>query len=120
MSFTEAVKSCFSKIFTIDGRASRSEYWFFALFVLIAEMILGFFLKDSSIVAQIIITIFKICTFSVSLRRLHDIGKSGIWWLLGFVPAVGSIILLVFYCLDSQPGANQYGPNPKGIQGSVF
>jgi len=47
------------------------------------------------------------------VRRLHDTGKSGWWLLIVLVPIVGPIVLLVFYVLDSQPGANEYGPNPK-------
>lgn len=52
---------------------------------------------------------------TVSIRRLHDIGKSGWWFLISLVPLVGGIVLLVFMCLDSQPGENIYGPNPKGF-----
>ena len=51
----------------------------------------------------------------VSVRRLHDIGKSGWWLFLGLVPIIGPIVLLVFVCLDGKPGSNEYGPNPKGV-----
>ena len=50
---------------------------------------------------------------AVSVRRLHDIGRSGWWLLLSLIPLVGAIILIIWYCTDSQPGANQYGSNPK-------
>ena len=53
--------------------------------------------------------------FAVFCRRMHDTGRSGWWWLIGLIPFVGVIVLLVFCCLDSQPGDNQYGPNPKGL-----
>ena len=53
--------------------------------------------------------------FAVLFRRLHDTGRSGWWWLIAFIPLIGIIVLLVFCCLDSQPGENQYGPNPKGL-----
>ena len=53
--------------------------------------------------------------FAVLFRRLHDTGRSGWWWLLAFIPIIGWIVLIVFCCLDSQPGDNQYGPNPKGL-----
>jgi len=46
---------------------------------------------------------------------LHDTGRTGWWLLVAFLPLVGLIVLLVFYCMDSQPGDNQYGPNPKGV-----
>ena len=51
--------------------------------------------------------------WAVAVRRLHDTGKSGWWWLIVFVPFIGAIVLIVFWVLDSAPGANQYGPNPK-------
>ena len=53
--------------------------------------------------------------WAVFTRRMHDIGKSGWWWLIALVPIVGAIVLLVFMCKDSQPGDNAYGPNPKGV-----
>ena len=58
--------------------------------------------------------ILLIPSISVSVRRLHDIGKSGWWLLLGFIPIAGPIVLLVWFCTDSQPGENQWGANPKG------
>ena len=54
-------------------------------------------------------------SLAVALRRLHDIGKSGWWILIALVPLIGAIWLLVLYVRDSQPGENQYGPNPKGV-----
>jgi uncharacterized membrane protein YhaH (DUF805 family) len=53
-------------------------------------------------------------TIAISIRRLHDIGKSGWFYLLVFVPII-SLVLIYFFVLDSQPGENQYGPNPKGM-----
>jgi uncharacterized membrane protein YhaH (DUF805 family) len=52
-------------------------------------------------------------SLAVGVRRLHDTGKSGWWLLLALIPVVGVIVLLVFMCQDSNPGQNQYGPNPK-------
>ena len=53
-------------------------------------------------------------SIAVAVRRLHDTGRTGWWLLIGFIPLVGIIVLLVFLFTDSQPGPNQYGPNPKG------
>jgi uncharacterized membrane protein YhaH (DUF805 family) len=53
-------------------------------------------------------------SLAVMIRRLHDIGKSGWWFFISFIPLIGSIWLLVLLVTDSQPGENQYGPNPKG------
>ena len=110
--------ACFS------GRARRQEYWLFALFNIIAGIIIG-------VIAGVLVSVTKVTAFAflgtiynlavlipglaVLFRRLHDIGKSGWWWLLAFIPFIGWIVLLVFCCLDSQPGDNQYGPNPKGL-----
>lgn len=57
-------------------------------------------------------------TLACGVRRLHDTGKSGAFILFGLIPFVGGIILLVFFVMDSAPGDNQYGPNPKGIGGA--
>ena len=52
---------------------------------------------------------------AVGVRRLHDTNRSGWWLLIGFVPLIGSIVLIVFFVQDSQPGENQYGSNPKAV-----
>ena len=108
---------CFS------GRARRKEYWMFVLFNFIAALVIGFvgaFLAGLTNVTAFAFlgTIYNIAVIVPSMgllfRRLHDIGKSGWWWLIGLVPFVGWIVIIVFCCLDSQSGDNQYGPNPKG------
>ena len=112
------------KYICFSGRARRQEYWLFLLFNLIAASLVGFIggiLAGATGVAAFAFlgTIYNLAVLlpclAVLFRRLHDIGKSGWWWLIGFVPFVGWIILLVFCCLDSKPGENQYGPNPKGL-----
>jgi len=57
--------------------------------------------------------------FSLTIRRLHDTGRSGWLFLITFIPLVGPLVLLIFMCLDSKPGPNKYGPNPKGVGGSA-
>jgi uncharacterized membrane protein YhaH (DUF805 family) len=52
-------------------------------------------------------------SLAVTVRRLHDTGRTGWWILIGLIPVIGGIVLLIFMVLDSEPGANQYGPNPK-------
>src|ERR687885_610071 len=52
-------------------------------------------------------------SIAVTVRRLHDTGRTGWWILIGLIPFIGGIILLIFMVLDSEPGTNQYGPNPK-------
>ena len=55
-------------------------------------------------------------SIAVSVRRLHDIDRTGWWVLIGLVPLVGQIVLLVFHVLDSTPGPNRFGPNPKSTE----
>ena len=122
MGFSQAVKTCFSKYATFSGRARRSEFWRFAQLILIISFLLGFipvvirfYILDFIIKMLEILTwlVFLIPSLAVSARRLHDIGKSGWWLLLGFIPIVGPIVLLIWACTDSQPGENQWGANPK-------
>lgn len=112
------------KYAVFSGRASRAEYWYFALFSFLIGLILGFVDSSVSITSNgmgILSMLFSLAFFIPSLavgtRRLHDINKSGFWWLIILVPFIGGIVLLVFFATDSQPGDNQYGPNPKGIMG---
>lgn len=106
-----------------DGRARRTEYWMYTLFNLIFICVLYalFFIigADSSMAMLILalIGLYSLATFipsiAVAIRRLHDVGKSGWMLLVVFIPLLGGIWLLVLYCTDSQPGDNEYGPNPK-------
>ncbi|WP_058831172.1 DUF805 domain-containing protein [Paenibacillus polymyxa] len=98
-----------------QGRARRTEYWMFVLFSVIACFIVG--LIDGLLgLTPILTLIYSLAVLLPSLavlaRRLHDTGKSGWWILIALVP-FGGIVLLVFACLDSQPGDNKYGKNPK-------
>ena len=118
MGFTEAIQTCFSKYATFSGRARRSEYWYFFLCYTILTGILSFLARNSTVlgyVSGVIEIALFIPMLAVSVRRLHDIGKSGWFYLIGLIPLVGFIIMIVWYCRDSAPGQNMYGPNPKGI-----
>lgn len=77
--------------------------------------IAGFFATLGNIIIGLFGLAIIVPTLALWMRRLHDTGKSGWWLLISLVPAVGSIVLLIFALLDSQPGDNQYGPNPKGL-----
>lgn len=119
-----AVKNVFSNYVTFSGRASRSEYWFFVLFVILASFILSFVdaaLGVYSLKAQIGILsgIFSLAvllpSIAVAVRRLHDTGSSGWWVLLIFVPLLGAIALIVWFCIPSNQGQNEYGPEPQSF-----
>lgn len=123
MSFIEAIKSVFSKYATFSGRARRSEYWWFWLFYLVINALLnGLSLAmndgDGSMnVFGVLASVFALAVFlpnlAVSVRRLHDIGKSGWAVLIGLIPIIGWIFLLVWFLKDSMPESNQYGECPK-------
>ncbi len=110
MSFIDAVKSVFSHYADFKGRARRSEYWWFTLFNMIAGAIIGAILPDLSWIWTVIVFLPGL---AVCVRRLHDVGKSGWFYLWFLLPLVGWIILLIQLCKDSTED-NQWGPNPKG------
>lgn len=101
-----------------DGRSRRKAYWM----VVLVNFVISFILATLSVffwIFDVITTIYCIALIlpgiSLGIRRLHDIGKSGWWLLIGFVPIIGAVVLLIFYCMDSVPGENEYGPNPKEV-----
>lgn len=104
------------------GRARRKEYWCFVLFNILAVIVLSILdsslgtvnvRKEYGLLSSIYIVLVIVPSIAVAVRRLHDIGRSGWWFLLNFLPLLGSLILFVFFILDSQPETNQYGENPK-------
>nr|WP_153202859.1 DUF805 domain-containing protein [Niveispirillum sp. SYP-B3756] len=100
-----------------NGRARRKEYWMFLLINIIIAVALavveGAILGTSGVLGVIYALAILIPSFAVAVRRLHDSGRSGWWLLIQFVPVLGSIVLIVFCCMDSEEKDNQYGPNPK-------
>ncbi|MCR5746549.1 MAG: DUF805 domain-containing protein [Lachnospiraceae bacterium] len=120
MTIVEAVKSCFSQYVGFSGRARRSEYWYFSLFELIVSIALSILgAITGSGIFSVLSGIFALATIlpglAVSIRRLHDIGKSGWFVLISLIPVIGTILIIIWACKDSDPGDNQYGPNPKGM-----
>jgi uncharacterized membrane protein YhaH (DUF805 family) len=106
-----------------SGRSRRKEYWYFHLFNAIVMIFLGLFAaafsdqgKPAMIPFGLMFTyafVVFVPSIAVTIRRLHDIGKSGWWYCIAFVPFIGGLILLVLTLLDSEPDRNEYGPNPK-------
>ena len=119
LGFIEAVKICVQeKYCNFEGRARRSEYWWFALANSIVSYVAGFIGGLISPTAYYVLAILVMLGLllpglGVAVRRMHDIGKSGWWLLIGLIPIVGAIILIVWCCQDSQPQENEYGPSPK-------
>lgn len=99
------------KYAVFEGRARRKEYWFFFLFNITISIVLELV---GIMALQLVYGLgVLIPSIAVSVRRLHDIGKSGWLLLIGLIPLIGFIVLIVFAVKDSQPGDNEYGPNPK-------
>ena len=112
MTLTEATQTCIKKSFVIRGTASKSEFWYFSLFLFLSASTLIFFFASAAYAYQgniegtvLILPIFtffalSLCvlpaTISATIRRLHDIGKSGLYFFLSFIPALGTLILLYF------------------------
>jgi uncharacterized membrane protein YhaH (DUF805 family) len=118
--YLEVVK----KYAVFTGRARRREYWMFTLInslVIFGLVFISTFTADTkSSVSEMAVVVaigyyigIILPALGVSIRRLHDTGRSGWWLLIGLVPLIGSILVLVFMVLDSQPGPNQYGSSPK-------
>jgi len=112
------------KYAVFKGRARRKEYWYFALFNIIVSLVLGvvdvltgsFSSEDGmGLLGAIYSLAILIPAIAVSVRRLHDTGRSGWWLLIILIPLIGAIILLFFTVQDSKPEENKYGPSPKAI-----
>lgn len=109
VNFIDAIRLFFTKYADFNTRSRRSEYWWSVLFCAVASSLAAGILKDYAWIWSLVVLI---PTIAISVRRLHDIGRPGTWYLLNLIPVVGSIILLVWYCQDST-GDNQWGSNPK-------
>lgn len=117
MGFAEAVKTCFSKYATFSGRAGRPEFWWFALFMFIVNIVLNILSMASETIGGILSILFVLGTIIPSLavgaRRLHDIDRTGWWQLIGLIPLVGIIVLIVFWVLKGTEGPNRFGTGPE-------
>ena len=116
MTFIDSVKTCFKKILDIQGRASRSEYWWFALFLFIAGvvtsiidvMIMGYSSENFGPINAIFSVITFLPGLAVGARRLHDIDRSG-WWQLLVFTIIGIILLVVWFATAGSNKKNRYG-----------
>ena len=117
-SFIEALKSVIVNFRDFKGRARRSEYWFYLLFECTIDFGLSILANVTGINAfTIIMYVFNIVLLvpglALCFRRMHDTGKSA-WWLLpALISFLGQAYMMLWFIKDSQPGENQWGPNPK-------
>ena len=124
MGFGDAIKTAFAKFSTFEGRASRSEFWWFWLFVGIITAIPYALLFTAMpadgetvggafwvwlILLIALALIFLIPYISVTVRRLHDTDHSGWWYWITLVPCIGGIWLLILLVLPGTPGQNRFG-----------
>ena len=114
MGFQQAVQSVLSKYVDFTGRAMRSEYWYWVLFVILISIAAN--VVDAALNVGFVSAIVGLATFlpglAVGVRRLHDVGKSGWNLLWALIPILGAIYLIYLAVQPSQPGANVYGPAP--------
>lgn len=113
----------FNNYANFNGRARRSEYWYFTLFSTLLYMVaVGLSMalggEENPFISFAIVGVVAVALFlpslAVMIRRLHDTNRSGWWILINFIPYLGGIVLLVFMCLDGTAGPNKYGEDPKG------
>lgn len=104
------------KYVVFSGRACRTEYWMFFLFNFVITFVLGI-LEGLFNIRGVLGALYSLAVLlpgiAVSIRRLHDIGRSGWWLWISLIPLVGLVVIIIFMVQDSQPGENAYGPNPK-------
>jgi uncharacterized membrane protein YhaH (DUF805 family) len=122
--YLEALK----KYAVFSGRARRMEYWYFVLFNIIVATVLALIdtllgtttgVSSFGILSGLYSLAVLIPTLAVTVRRLHDIDRTGWWILINLIPLIGTIVLLVFALTPGTPGSNRYGPDPKQATGEA-
>jgi uncharacterized membrane protein YhaH (DUF805 family) len=122
MSFSEAIKDGFDHYTNFQGRASRAAFWYWVLFGLlvgIAANILDSAIFDGPLLSYLVSLALFLPGLSVAIRRLHDTGRSGWWYLIILVPLIGIIVLIVFWVEQGHSGPNEYGPEPADRVGGA-
>jgi uncharacterized membrane protein YhaH (DUF805 family) len=117
MNFTQAISSGFNNYVNFIGRAARSEFWYWALFAALASLAgelidLALFTSSTFTPVQTLVNLALFLPgLAVSVRRLHDLDRTG-WWLLLIFTVIGIIVLLVWDCMRGTVGPNRFGPDP--------
>jgi uncharacterized membrane protein YhaH (DUF805 family) len=121
MNFGQAISACMGKYGTFSGRASRSEYWWFYLFTILmswgstiaAASMFSFGDPMADILPGIVSLVFFVPVLAAGSRRLHDIGKSGWWQLLIFIPIIGWILLIIWFTTNTKSEGDKYCPSSE-------
>ncbi|MGH7043122.1 MAG: DUF805 domain-containing protein [Acetobacteraceae bacterium] len=116
-TFTNSITISLNRYVQFSGRAPRAELWYFVLFVFLialgANVIDAIWLRyHFKLFVAIVDLAFFLPNLAVQVRRLHDLGRTGWWLLLLFVPLVGAIVLLVWFCTRGTRGKNRFGVDP--------
>lgn len=120
MDFMSAVRSCLNNYVTFSGRAPRSEYWWFFLFNIAGSVVAN--IVDIALMGTLGFPIFSIAwtlglilpAIAVSVRRMHDLDKSGWWIFISLVPILGFILIIYWFVSRGTEGANRFGADPLG------
>jgi uncharacterized membrane protein YhaH (DUF805 family) len=118
-TFGSSIAICLNRYFQFSGRAPRAEYWYFVLFTTLVGVGAGFvdgfwFGSQVKVFGLIVNCALFVPSLAVWTRRMHDLDRTGWWWLLIFLPIIGWLILLVWVCTAGTRGPNRYGANPNG------
>jgi len=117
-TFVGALKDGFSRYVDFGTRSTRSQYWWWTLWTILIGFVTGFLdgilgMGEIGAINALASLVTFLPSIAVAIRRLHDIGRSGWWFLLVFIPIVGWIVLIVFYCTETTNESNQWGPPPR-------
>ena len=118
MNFTQAIGSGFSRYVDFSSRSSRSEYWWWVLFAVIAgivSQILDAIVGTTPILNLLTSLALLLPGLAVAVRRLHDIDRSGWWLLIVLIPVIGWIVLLIWAVKRGDDGVNRYGPDARRV-----
>lgn len=123
MNFQQAIQSGFSYYANFRGRARRSEFWYWQLFLMVGGLVAELFDYGAGLRMSPFSSLFWLATIipdlAVYVRRLHDTDRSGWWLLLFFVPLIGAIVLIVWFCTRGSHGYNRFGPDPLPAEVSL-
>jgi uncharacterized membrane protein YhaH (DUF805 family) len=114
MDFKQSVTTCLKKYVEFNGRAGRPEFWWFALACLVAGLVVGLV---SDMLAMLVNLALLLPSLAVGARRLHDMGKSGWFQLLWFIPVLGWAVM-IYFLVQPSVGPNQYGEGPALPEGA--
>lgn len=121
MTFSQAIQSGFAHYIDFEGRTSRSGYWYWVLFAILVSLaaqmldtgVMGIYDRMGPFYTIAALTMF-LPNLAIAVRRLHDIDRSG-WWFLIVFTGIGAFLLLYWYCQKSDDGINRYGAPEGGM-----